>query len=399
MARVHLTKAFVEAIEPTDRLLTFTDDRTRGLTLLVTPGGVRTFYLTRKFRGRVERNKLGRFPECTLAMARSRAAHLHVRYDSGENAAELVRQRRVETTLDQFFEIYYREHCALRNKRPDYARYTYAHYLSPAFGARKLSEIRRADVTALHQELGRSGRLRTANKAQALLRAILNKAIAWEYLHAENAAQHVMRFRETARDRFMSEQEVARWHEGLACEPPLLRDFFLVLLYTGARKSEVLTMEWDHIDLATGVWRIPLPKNLEPRRVVLAGPVLEILLRRQSDGRRSPRWVFPGRVAGAHLNDPKRAWGRLTERAQLHDLRIHDLRRTHGSWLLAGGADLQIIAKALGHKDLETTRIYARLTLDPVREHVERMTTRLSDLAHNSRTAGAQDDAWKKDDG
>ncbi len=69
MAKLHFTKALIEALEPTDRLQSFTDDQTRGLTLKVTVNGVKTFYLTKKFKGRTESTKLGRFPETTLVMA------------------------------------------------------------------------------------------------------------------------------------------------------------------------------------------------------------------------------------------------------------------------------------------------------------------------------------------
>jgi integrase len=375
MAKIHFTKALIEALEPTGKLQSFTDDQTRGLTLKITPAGVKTFYLVKKFKGRVESTKLGRFPETTLAMARDRIAKLKQQYDGGINPAEERRQQRRELTLDAFFEVYHRDHCRAHNRRPGYARYTYEHYVGPTLGRKKLSEIQRADVIELHAKLGRSGRPRTANKAQGLLRAILNKALAWEYLKGENPAHHVQRFREVSRDRFMSKVEVARFHDALAKEPDAtIRDFFLVLLYTGTRKSEALRMAWRDLDLVDGIWRIPDTKSGEPRRVVLAAPTLAILEQRKAvrDAEQpNAGWVFPGRVHGQPLAEPKRAWERVLDRAGIDDLRIHDLRRTHASWMLAGGADLTIIGKALGHKDHGSTLVYARLDLDPIRKHVE----------------------------
>jgi len=379
MAKLSFTKALIEAIEPTDRIQTFTDTKTRGLTLIVTPKGVKTFYLTRKFEGRVERSRLGRFPDYALSRARTRAGQLNALYDGGINPQEEKRRRQAESSLDAFFEIYFEDHCRIHNRRPDYARYTYERYLSPALGRKKLSTIRREDVAQLHRELGRSGRQRTANKAQALLRAILNKAIAWEYLRGENPAQYVQRFREVSRDRFMSAEEVIRFHEALSHEAnETLRDFFLMLLYTGARKSEMLRMRWRELDFERELWRIPDTKTGEPRRVVLAGPALVILRRREASRSAAIEWVFPGKRPGRPLNDPKRAWERILDRAGIEDLRIHDLRRTHGSWMLEGGADLMVIGKALGHKDLGSTQVYARLNDDPVRKHVERTARALS---------------------
>ena len=76
-------------------------------------------------------------------------------------------------------------------------------------------------------------------------------------------------------------------------------------------------------------------------------------------------WVFPSDGQSGHLNDPKKAWARLLKRAQIEDLRMHDLRRTFGSWQAALGANGYIIGKSLGHKSQQSTAIYARLNLEP----------------------------------
>jgi integrase len=81
-------------------------------------------------------------------------------------------------------------------------------------------------------------------------------------------------------------------------------------------------------------------------------------------------FVFPGRGKTGHLAEPKKGWQRILSRADLGDLRIHDLRRTLGSWQAKQGASLAIIGKSLNHKNQNTTAIYARLDLDPVRESV-----------------------------
>ena len=85
-------------------------------------------------------------------------------------------------------------------------------------------------------------------------------------------------------------------------------------------------------------------------------------------------WVFPSYGKTGHLVEPKKAWNRLLDRAEISDLRIHDLRRTLGSWQAATGASLPVIGKSLGHKNQATTAIYARLDLDPVRQAVNTAT-------------------------
>jgi integrase len=87
------------------------------------------------------------------------------------------------------------------------------------------------------------------------------------------------------------------------------------------------------------------------------------------------QWVFPGNGASGHLANPDKAWKRILSRAGIKDIRgtwIHDLRRSMGSWQANTGASLAIIGKSLNHKNVNTTAIYARLAMDPVRESMEK---------------------------
>lgn len=108
---------------------------------------------------------------------------------------------------------------------------------------------------------------------------------------------------------------------------------------------------------------------------------MDILKSRQASENPSP-FVFPSSTsASGHLEEPKRGWQRIIERANIKDLRIHDLRRSLGSWQASTGASLSIIGKSLGHKNVATTAIYARLNLDPVRESVETATAAMLEAA------------------
>ena len=93
-------------------------------------------------------------------------------------------------------------------------------------------------------------------------------------------------------------------------------------------------------------------------------------------------FVFPGIGKSGHLQEPKKGWKRILERAKITDLRIHDLRRTLGSWQAKTGASLAIIGKSLNHKNQNTTAIYARLDLDPVRESVNAATKAIFNAAN-----------------
>ncbi len=131
-------------------------------------------------------------------------------------------------------------------------------------------------------------------------------------------------------------------------------------------------MQWSEIHLERGEWRIPITKNGDSQTVTLIAEVVEILRARQGVNQ---TWVFPGSGVTGHLVEPKKAWKRVLERAGIANLRIHDLRRTLGSWQAKTGASLVIVGKSLNHKSPSTTAIYARLDLDPVRESVDRATS------------------------
>jgi len=149
------------------------------------------------------------------------------------------------------------------------------------------------------------------------------------------------------------------------------------VLFTGARRSNVLAMEWSQIEMERMVWRIPVTKNGDSQTIPLTPNCMEILRRRKDDGEAHERWVFPsdrkGRKTGilGHLTSPKTAWARLLERAEIDDLRIHDLRRPAGSYMAIQGVSPTIIGKALGHRSVQATAIYSRLTQDPVRQALE----------------------------
>ena len=142
----------------------------------------------------------------------------------------------------------------------------------------------------------------------------------------------------------------------------------MLALYTGARKGNILAMRWDEVDTQRAAWRIPVAKNGDPLVLPLEPLELAILARRR--GAIKGPWVFPGRADSetGHLVDGRKPWERIRDRAGLVDFHVHDLRRTHGSLMADTGASLPIIGRALGHKDSDSTAIYARLDLGPVRE-------------------------------
>jgi len=215
-----------------------------------------------------------------------------------------------------------------------------------------------------------------------------------------------------------------------------MRDFFLLSLLTGARRNNVLGMRWAEIDIANREWHIPETKNGEPVTIQLAPEAVAILEARKTAAL-SKVYVLPSTGKTGHIVEPKAAWRRvyrrgesfrlidliataqqwnaetiereklgadlagkmeaLTEQALslgldigrpvLQGARIHDLRRSLGSWQARTGASLVIIGKSLGHKSLQATAIYAQLDTDPVRQSVERATAAMYAAAGLTDTA------------
>ena len=203
------------------------------------------------------------------------------------------------------------------------------------------------------------------------MRAAMNWNIRTGYISGENpwACLHHMRIK--SRERFLQPAELSRFFAALSVESDdLIKDFIFLSLYTGARRTNVLGMRWEDINFDLALWRIPITKNGDSQTVPLTNSAMEVLKRR-FDARTQDEWVFPGKGTGNHFVEPKRAWHRLLERAKIENLRIHDLRRTLGGYMAIGNTSLQIIGKALGHKSLAATEIYARLSAGPVRAAME----------------------------
>jgi integrase len=168
-----------------------------------------------------------------------------------------------------------------------------------------------------------------------------------------------------------------RFHRALAMAPDELnRDAILLLHYISARKSNVLSMHWKEIDLERALWLIPETKNGQPHQTVLTPEALEILKRRRKTT--SSVFVLQGRGATGHVENLKKAWQRLLDLAGIEDLRMHDLRRTMGSWLANAGANQAQIQMQLGHMDMQSAKAYVHPDSEYLRPSVEIVTKKLS---------------------
>lgn len=373
--RVAFTKRRLEALEPpTSGRRYVYDANCPGLCLGITENGVKTFYRGGRVQGKAKRIKIGRFPAVTVEQARDEAKALAGEVAKGEDPTEKRRAARHQPTLKDAWEHFLS--YAEQHKRPGSVKEDkalYDSFLKPWAG-RRLGAIQRGEIQALHTRIGgENGKVR-GNRTLALLSTIFSEARDIGF-KGDNPCTGIRRFKELARDRYLLPHEVQPFLESLQAEPnKVMRDFFAACLFTGARSGNVKTMRWEDVDLHNGFWRIPPDdaKGGEAVIVPLTPVVLGILRQRKAENGNSP-WVFPGRADGktGHITEPKEAWKRICKRAGLEGLRIHDLRRSCGSWQAALGASLLTIGKSLGHRNQATTAIYSKLDLSPVRASLE----------------------------
>jgi integrase len=347
------------------------DGKEKGLVLAVTPAGGKSFYLYKRIDGRPERLLLGKFPDLTVENARKLAASAKGEIAMGENPQKAKRSIRDEMTFGALFTEYLEKHSKVHKRSWAYDEREVNKFLKHWF-KRKISSIEKPEVERLHAKVGKDNGLYQANRLLERIRSIFSKATDWGW-DGVNPATGIKKYREKSRDRFLQPEELPRFFEALSNEPnEAARDFFMMSLLAGARKSNTLAMRWDEISFHGETWRIALTKNDDPQIVHLSPQAMEILKERKLHSL-SP-WVFPGGGASGHLADPKKAWMRILKEAGIADLRIHDLRRTLGSWQAATGANSYIRGKSLGHRSQQSTAVYARLNLDPVRDSVNKAT-------------------------
>ena len=356
----------------------------------------------------------------SVEQARHAAANINSAIADGENPGDARRKAKADLTFGELFQLYLDRHAKPHKRTWGEDQSKFEQYLTSnkegvKLHTRRLASIDRSVIATLHAKIGASKAV-AANRVLALLSSVFGRAIEWGIWERPNPAHGIKRFKEKSRERFLQASELPRFFAALRLEPnDSLRDFFLMALYTGARRSNVLQLRWDQIDFEAAEWNIPDTKNGTPQLVPLIPDAQAILARRRPSAE-SP-FVFPGIGRTGHIAEPRKGFQRIldhdeliqlgkrirqsgthfaiwpgetlphalgrarglakqlkldTHGARLPDLHIHDLRRTLGSWQARTGASMIMIGKTLHHKSHAATQVYARLDSDPVRDSMEK---------------------------
>ena len=398
--RIRFTKTALSALPLPKKgaRCTVYDTEVTKLALRLTAAGAHTFYVVKRDGAGIAWMKLGAFPEMTPEGARKAAAGVLGDFAKGSNPAKAKRAEREKQTLGEAYEQYFVLHIIPRGIKsadeihalwerclgtlPDapakrHGRKRAKHCAGVDWSKRKIDSIDNAAVRALHAGIGKMHRT-MANRVVELLSSIYNRASEAGY-PGSNPTDGIKPFKEMKRDRFIQAGELPRFFTALSADTSAdFKHFVLMSLLTGARRTNVLAMRWPDVDLESATWRIPQTKSGDSQVVALVPEAVEILRER---GPQDTGYVFPAPSATGYLTPPKKRWRALLGRAQIADLRIHDLRRSLGSWQAISGASLAIIGKSLGHKSADATMIYARLSLDPVRASLNMATTAMLQAA------------------
>ncbi len=370
--RIAFTKTALERVRAGGQRYYLYDRRTPCLALMVTPTGAKSFYRIGRVRGRPQRIRIGGFPSVSVEQARRKATELNGQIASGDDPQERKRRANSGATLGDLWDHYCKTclepHGATASTKEDKRRFD--KHLA-RWRNWRADRIQPDEVAALHIQIGRK-RKTEANRVIQLLKRVVNHGRRQFAIEAMNPCDPVRMFKERSRDRFVLPAEMGRLFASLVHEDedPDVRDFILTALYTGARKSNVLSMAWADIDLDRGIWRIDgdQTKGKEDLLVVLPTVAADLLRQRQ----RHSEYVFRG--PDGRLPGLQKGWPRIRKRAGLPDVHLHDLRRTLASWQVATGASLPIVGKSLGHLSSSSTQVYARLDTEPVRQSVEKAT-------------------------
>ena len=376
-----LTKRTIDATEPRATEFFLWDENIPGFGLRVMPSGRKSFVVQYRAGRRPRRMSLGPSTVLTCDQARTRAITIIAAVKNGEDPASVRAANRNAATVSDLAERFDKEHIAVRLKASTAKEYrgNLRRFILPALGRLAVPEITRADVAKFHHDLRHIPY--QANRCLEVVSKMFVLAEMWGLRpDGSNPRKHIRKYPEEKRERFLSAAELRRIGdvlremeiEGIELPSAILAARMLIL--TGCRLGEIMSLKWEYVDFDEHALRLPDSKSGK-KTVHLGTPAVECLQTAQRI--HGNPWVITGTLPGKSLSDMQPFWQRTRARAGLKDVRIHDLRHTFASTAVASGQGLPMIGKLLGHTQVQTTARYAHLAADPVRCAADSVATSL----------------------
>lgn len=374
-----LTKRIVDVTNSSGKDQIIWDREIKGFGCKVTSSGKKSYFLYYRTRdGRQRRPKIGDHGVITCEQAREIAKQWLGEVSKGNDPSAERNLLRSNPTITELFNRYMQEYAP--HKKPssqERDKRLGEMYVVPHLGNFKISSISREDIMVLYRKMQKIN----ANRMLSLLSKMLNLAEMWGYRpDGSNPCRHIKKHPENKRERFLNQaeimclQEVLREEEDKKVEMPSVLHAIQLLLLTGCRLSEILSLRWQEVDFEKRC--IFLSDSKTGKRTVYLSPQAIELLKRIPKEQNNP-YVIIGRKNQSHLINLQKPWQRIREKAGLSDVRIHDLRHTFASVAAANGLSLPIIGALLGHKQSQTTSRYAHLVGQPLLEASEKIGSQL----------------------
>lgn len=365
MPRCHLTQKFCASllkVRPEKKLIHYYDTDLPGFMLEHRTTGSGTWYYRYATEGKFAFHRLGSMQLVPVLEARAMAYELYKQLqERGESSYKLPELSKA-LAFKIFCKEYYLPHVKVKKRSWKTDERMLELHLLPTFGLKRLDKISQIDVINWQKVLREVGLAPcTCNRLLSLLKFIINCAVRWDMLDAgRNPCRFVTPLPDnSARERFLTAEEARRLIAKLDTMPANLCALALkLLLFTGARKSEILAARWENINLDQRILTVPLSKSGKSRHIPLSDEALRVITK-------LPRcedipWLFPAKKE-RHLTELYPFWNALRQNLGLTDVRIHDLRHSFASFLVNSGCSLYEVQKILGHYDPKVTMRYAHL--------------------------------------
>lgn len=376
-----LTKRSVEALEIQEKDYIEWDGEVPGFGVRIYPSGKKTYMVQYRSGRRTRRYTIGSHGILTSDQARTEAKRLLGDVMRGDDPSGKRKQRQHAPTVTALCERFMNDYAAVHCKPSTNRSYEMCirRNIKPALGPMQINDVTRSDVAALHLKMSATTPYQ-ANRVLALISKLFNMAEDWGLRDdGTNPARRIKKNREEEKKRYLSDAEQERLGQALndcledGAETVFVIAAIMLLILTGCRRNEITTLKWDYIqfnhldlpDSKTGRRRIPLPRE--------AYEILMNLPRREGNP-----YVILGITNDGCLTDLERPWRRIRERAELNDVRLHDLRHTYASVAIQNGIDPFTLKEIMGHKNLQTTLRYAHLADDAVQRAAGSVAGRLA---------------------
>ena len=390
----HLTERFVKAAEIGTRKYVVFDEDCAGFGLCVFLSGRKGFILIYRAAGRQRRMTIGTWPSWSVVAAREEAKRLKRDIDRGEDPMDTRTNARHAPIMKDLIDRFIDEHLPKLEATNAKDQISMLNGLVlPEWRSRKVADITPTDVDRLLTKiaLGRPRPSKTApktkrratlkpakstpvraNRVGEVLRKMFSLAVTWK-MRTDNPATSFRKRPETARERFLSFEEIQRLADALCADlDQRAAGIIRLCMLTGARCGEARTATFDQFNLDLAIWtkQAAYTKQRRVHRVPISHEAVALIRLRGDAVPKGCPFLFPGDVHGQPVVDLKRFWERMRVQAEIPDVRIHDLRHTFASLLVSGGASLEMIGRLLGHTQIGTTQRYAHLIDSPLRAGV-----------------------------